>query len=75
MDDNKFWLCVWSLGAAFLLSILALISAIRWHDDSLKAEIISKASDPMAAVCAYEADDTNSNSRVPYCTLYLAGRK
>lgn len=75
MDDNKFWLCVWSLGAAFLLSILALISAIRWHDDNLKAEIIAKAADPMAAVCAYESDSTNNNSRVPYCTLYLSGRK
>lgn len=75
MDDNKFWLCAWSLAAATLLSIVMASLAVLWHDDNLKAEIIAKAADPMAAVCAYESDSTNNNSRVPYCTLYLSGRK
>ena len=75
MDDNKFWLCVWSMGAAVFLSILTLICASHWHDNDLRAEIISKAADPMMAVCAYEADDTVSNSRVPYCTIYLTKGK
>lgn len=75
MDDNKFWLCIWSMAATFLLLCLSLVAISGWHDDALRAEIVSKAADPMLAVCAYEANSTTSNSRAPYCTIYLSKGK
>lgn len=75
MDDNKFWLCVWSLIAASILTLVGMVLASCCHDDQLRADIVAKAADPMMAVCAYEANGSTTNSRVPYCTIYLSGRK
>lgn len=75
MDDNKFWLRIWSLAAAFFLAVLSLIVISDWHEDSLRAEIVSKAADPMLSVCAFDAYGSTSNSRVPYCTIYLSKGK
>lgn len=75
MDDNKFWLCIWSLAATFLLSCLSLVAISCWHDNTLRAEIAAKSADPMLAVCAYEADASIANSRAPYCTIYLSKGK
>lgn len=72
MDDNKFWLFVWTLVAASLISFLGMIVASDWHEDNLRAEIVSKAANPMLAVCAFESNTSTSNSRAPYCTMYLS---
>lgn len=75
MDDNKFWIRCWLIVAITLVSLLAIIAASDWHEDQLRAEIIEKSADPMLAVCAFEANNNTSGSRVPYCTIYLSGRK
>lgn len=75
MDDNKFWLCAWSLLGAFFLSLVALSVVSDWHEDVLRADIIAEAQDPMLAACAFDSYESASTSRVPYCTMYLSRGK
>jgi hypothetical protein len=73
MNEEKFWLCIWGMGLAFL-AVVALCITINAHGKRDKWEkAVSNGADPMVVACAL--DGVNSYSETAICTMLAQGRK
>ena len=73
MNEEKFWLCIWGMGLAFLM-VLTLCITINAHGKRDKWEkAVSNGADPMVVACAL--DGVNSHSETAICTMLAQGRK
>lgn len=70
-SDGKFWLSIWSMGAAFTVA-LCVISTVSGEMERTKlAEMVAKGADPMRAACSLGIGERNA----AICTLLAAQTK
>jgi len=73
MNEEKFWLCIWGMGLAFL-AVVALCITINAHGKRDKWEkAVSNGADPMVVACAL--DGVNGQAETAICTMLAQGRK
>jgi hypothetical protein len=73
MNDEKFWLCIWGMVLAFLLTLMVCLT-ISSHDKRNKwVEAVSNGADPMVVACAL--DGVNNLAETAICTILAQGRK
>jgi len=72
-ENQKFWLCIWSMVLAFLVALMVCIT-INAHGKRDKWDkAVSNGADPMVATCAlYSAENTGDYT---ICTILAQGRK
>ena len=68
--DQKFWVCIWSMVLAFLVSLMACVT-INAHNKREKWEkTVSNGADPMVTTCALYGDTSTA-----ICTILAQNRK
>jgi hypothetical protein len=72
-SDDKFWLCVWGMGLAFLLTLTVCITVNAYGKRDKWDKAVSNGADPMVVACAL--DGVNSHSETAICTILAQGRK
>jgi len=74
MDSNqKFWLCIWSMVLAFLVTLMVCIT-INAHGKRDKWDkAVSNGADPMVVACAL--DGVEGHAATAICTILAQGRK
>jgi hypothetical protein len=73
MNEEKFWLCIWGMGLAFL-AVVALCITINAHGKRDKWEkAVSNGADPMVVSCAL--NDIAGGADAAICTMLAQGRK
>lgn len=74
-NDNKFWLCIWSILSTTVISIvisIAFFSMSYWKDHNSKIEsMVNNGINPVAAMCALQ-DDYGKN---PVCIVLATKSK
>ena len=72
-SDQKFWICIWSMVLAFLVTLMVCIT-INAHGKRDKWEkAVSNGADPMVVACAL--DGVTSHAEIAICTILAQGRK
>lgn len=75
MDDNKFWLSVWSLVAAVLI-VLICACMINSIDTKAKWEkAVTNGADPMAVSCAMNISNNGHSADAIICHTLAQNRK
>ena len=72
-SEEKFWLCVWSMVLAFLLTLTVCITVDAYGKRDKWEKAVSNGADPMVIACAL--DGVNSHSETAICTILAQGRK
>jgi hypothetical protein len=68
--DEKFWICIWSIGLVFSLALIASIT-LGAHDRRDKWDkAVSNGADPMVTTCALYSDTSTA-----LCTILAQNRK
>ena len=69
-SDQKFWLGIWGMVLAFLVTLLVCVS-LGAHDKRDKWDkAVSNGADPMVTTCALYSDTSHT-----ICTILAQGRK
>jgi len=72
-SDQKFWICIWSMVLAFLITLAVCITINSLDRRDKWEKTVSNGADPMVTTCAlYQADTTGENA---ICTILAQGRK
>jgi hypothetical protein len=71
MNENKFWLNVWTVAALTLVAVVG-ISTLYWQGkNNLVADMVSKGANPIAASCSLD----NLSDYTDQCIVYVATHK
>jgi len=68
MDENKFWISIWSVAAVFIISIGSIIALYNINNTNKIHDLIVKGIDPISARCAITATSYSDGS---LCTTVL----
>ena len=68
MDENKFWLSLWSVAAVFVISIGSITALYNANNTNKVHDLIIKGVDPISARCAITANSTYDSG---LCTTVL----
>jgi hypothetical protein len=71
MNESTFWLGVWSILGATIVSIALVTSSYYKQQDAYIVEMVLAGSNPIAAQCGLT--DTLGNN--PTCVSYIMGEK
>jgi hypothetical protein len=52
MSEEKFWLCIWTLAAVTLCTVIAIIAVAHSNTNAAITELVKQGQSPMAASCA-----------------------
>lgn len=55
-DDNKFYLAIWSLVAAVIITLIASVTIGNYVSNRQMVQMVNKGADPLAARCAITGD-------------------
>jgi hypothetical protein len=72
-SEDKFWLCVWSMVLAFLLTLTVCITVNAYGKRDKWEKAVMNGADPMVIACSL--DGVNSHSETAICTILAQGRK
>lgn len=67
MDDNNFWVVVWSLVSAVLIVIAVATGVSSAYSDSVMLKMVEKGATPIAARCGVYGADRAGNTVI--CVL------
>ena len=59
VDDNQFWLTVWSLVIVGVVAIATIIGFVSYKEDLLIKQLVEKGKDPMELTCLYHPSTVN----------------
>ena len=62
MDDNQFYLTIWSLVFLAALSLATIISVSMYNEDILMHDLVQQGHDPMEIKCLFDLSDTNETA-------------
>ena len=72
MNEEKFWLCIWGMGLAFL-TVLALCITFNAYGKRDKWEkAVSNGADPMVVACALDGVEHSTTAAI--CAMLAQGR-
>ena len=72
-SDDKFWLSVWGMGLAFLLTLTVCITVNAYGKRDKWEKAVSNGADPMVVACAL--DGVNDHAEAAICAILAQGRK
>ena len=72
-SDQKFWLCIWSMVLAFLVTLMVCITVNAYGKRDKWEKAVSNGADPMVASCALYSAETTGD--IAICTILAQGRK
>lgn len=72
MDDNQYWIRIWSIVSASLLALFAIILVHDAYESLLVTEMINKGTNPIEARCAFRGGNSNPDVM---CIQYIATLK
>ena len=72
-NDEKFWLCIWSMVLAFFITLTVCLTINSFGKRDKWEKAVSNGADPMVVACAL--DGVNSHSETAICTILAQGRK
>ncbi len=71
MDENKFWVNVWSLGVLAFIGFTGVLTLGSIHDNYTMLQMVEKGADPIKARCAlYGSGEKNA----AMCVLVVQGK-
>jgi len=56
IDENQYWLTVWSLLAAVFITFVTMIAISAYTEDRMKHDLVAKGHDPIALACLFNSD-------------------
>ena len=62
MNENKFWLCLWSLGAGVVSVLIIAVAISGACSDRQVTELIATGTDPIKAHCAIYGGRTGNEA-------------
>jgi hypothetical protein len=71
MDENVFWLRLWSTVAAAIVTIAAIVGLVSVRHSDIIANMVEKGASPIEARCAI----INGASQDMMCVAYIASNK
>ena len=69
-SDQKFWLGIWSMALAFLMTVILCLTVHAWNKLDKWDKAVSNGADPMVTTCALYGDTSPA-----ICTILAQGRK
>lgn len=57
LDDNEFWLYIWTMAATMFVLLVTTVSWIALEEDQLIHDLIMSGHDPMDIACLYNSSD------------------
>lgn len=72
-SEEKFWLCLWGMVLAFLLTLTVCITFNASGKRDKWEKAVSNGADPMVIACAL--DGVTGSADIAICTILAQGRK
>jgi len=73
MNEEKFWLYVWGMVLAFLMTLMLCVTVNAYGKRDKWEKAVSNGADPMVVACAL--DGVNGHAETAICTMLAQGRK
>lgn len=71
-SEGKFWVSVWVIAGAVVVTVAALIYASNKHEDDVKAQMVKQGYTPQEVMCAFPK---TSSDKVLCANLVTKGEK
>ena len=71
-SDQKFWLCIWGMVLAFLITLMVCVTINAHGRQDKWVKAVSNGAAPMVTACALNGI---SHSEIAICTILAQGRK
>lgn len=75
MDENKFWLSIWTLATVVAISIIGACMAVSLDTKNKWEKAVSNGADPMAVSCALNISGDSHAADAIICTTLAQNRK
>ena len=75
MDENKFWLSVWTLVAAVLIALIGACGAAAINKIDKWEKAVSNGADPMVVSCALGLGGNSHSADAIICNTLAQNRK
>lgn len=72
MNEEKFWLCVWGMVLAFLMTSVLCITIDSHGKRAAWEKAVSNGADPMVVACAL--DGVNGHAEAAICAILAQAR-
>ena len=69
-SEEKFWLGIWGIALAFLMTVIVCLTVHAWNKLDKWEKAVSNGADPMVVACALDA-----HASVAVCTILAQNRK
>lgn len=66
IDDNQFWICMWTLIGAVIIILSFVVTAYFIHNEQLQTKLVQEGHDPIAVRCMF------ASSTEYACTIYIS---
>lgn len=75
MDDNKFWLSIWSLAAMSLAVLIGALTILSLDTKSKWEKAVANGADPMVVSCALNISGDSRAADAIICNTLAQNRK
>ena len=72
-NDQKFWVCIWGMVLAFLITLMVCVTVAGFDRRDKLDKAVSNGADPMVTTCALSGADTHGETAI--CTILAQNRK
>lgn len=70
MDENQFWLTLWSMVSSLLFLIVLSITFYNTHENTTIGKLVADGKDPVELACLFAPSSYNTAA----CALIINGR-